>query len=159
VPDGVVGSDAADHIVRFRKLLDLMDSNRPSSDSNHQTWVRAATRWAEIVAARWSLPGDIQSEDRERFNTAHQLIQTVFHQWMAVHYASLYSLSFLPRPVMLHHVPRYMAHRFAAKGSGAKLAVLVVDGFAMDQWAVVRQEMPLRKWVTDEFGLFAWVQR
>jgi hypothetical protein len=56
---GVAGSEAADHILRFRKLLELMDSNRPSSDSNHQTWVQAGTRWAEIVAARWSLPGDI----------------------------------------------------------------------------------------------------
>jgi hypothetical protein len=89
--------------------------------------------------------------------TAHQLIETMFQQWIAIHYASLYSLSFLPRPVMLHHVPWYMAQRFAAKGSAAKLAVLVIDGFAMDQWAVVRQEMPPRKWVTEEFGLFAWV--
>ena len=29
----------------------------------------------------------------------------------------------------------------------------------MDQWAVIRQEMPQRKWVTEEFGTFAWVPR
>ena len=134
-----------------------MDANFPSSDSDHQGWVLAAARWAEIVAIRWSLPGDIGSDDKERFNTAHQLIEKRFHEWMIVHYASLHSLSFLPRPVMLHQIPRYMAHRLAAIGSAAKLAVLVIDGFAMDQWAVTRQEMPLRKWVTEEFGLFAWV--
>jgi hypothetical protein len=154
---GVASSEAADHISRFRKLLQLMDSNRPSSGSDHQVWVQAATRWAEIVALRWSFPGDMDSGDKDRFNTAHQLIEKSFYEWMAVHYASLYSLSFLPRPVMLHHIPRYMAHRLAAKGSTAKLAVLIIDGFAMDQWAVVRQEMPLRKWATEEFGLFAWV--
>ncbi len=154
---GAAGSEDADHISRFRKLLQLMDANFPSSDSDHQGWVLAAARWAEIVAIRWSLPGDIGSDDKERFNTAHQLIEKRFHEWMIVHYTSLHSLSFLPRPVMLHQIPRYMAHRLAAIGSAAKLAVLVIDGFAMDQWAVTRQEMPLRKWVTEEFGLFAWV--
>jgi PglZ domain len=154
---GAAGSEAADHISRLRKLLQLMDSNHPSSDSDHQVWVQAAARWAEIVALRWTLSGDIEPGDKERFNTAHQLIEKSFHEWMVVHYASLHSLSFLPRPVMLHQIPRYMAHRLAARGSSAKLAVLVIDGFAMDQWAVVRQEMPPRKWVTEEFGLFAWV--
>ena len=43
------------------------------------------------------------------------------------------------------------------EGAGRKLAVVVVDGLAMDQWAVVRQELPSRKWITEEFGLFAWV--
>ena len=73
------------------------------------------------------------------------------------HYGSLHSLSYLPRPVMLHQIPRYMAHRLAAKGTARKLAVVVVDGLAMDQWAVVRQELPSRQWMTEEFGLFAWV--
>ena len=44
-----------------------------------------------------------------------------------------------------------------AKGPARKLAVIVIDSLAMDQWAVVRQEMPSRKWLTEEFGLFASV--
>lgn len=154
---GVAGSETADHISRFRKLLQLLASSSPSSSSDHQAWVQAATRWAELVALRWSLPGDIGSDDREHFAAAHLSIEHDFQDWMTGHYASLHSLSFLPRPVMLHQIPRYMAHRLAATGSTAKLAVLVVDGLSMDQWAVVRQEMPPRKWVTEEFGLFAWV--
>jgi hypothetical protein len=110
-----------------------------------------------VVALRWSLPGDIGSEDKEHFATAHLSIEQNFQDWMTGHFASLHSLSFLPRPVMLHQIPRYMAHRLAGKGNTAKFAVLVVDGLAMDQWAVARHEMPARKWVTEEFGLFAWV--
>jgi hypothetical protein len=154
---GVTGSEANDDISRFRRLLKLLDSNRPSSDSDHQVWVKAATRWAELVAVRWLLPADIEAEDQANFNTSHELIEKTFYEWMVLHYASLYSLSFLPRPIMLHQVPRYMAHRLASRGSDSKLAVLVIDGFAMDQWAVARHEMPLRKWVTEEFGVFAWV--
>lgn len=154
---GVAGSQSTDHTSRFRRLLELLHSNSPTPSCDHHVWVQAAVRWAEIVALRWSLPGDVASEDKDRFNAAHQLIEQSFYAWMVAHYASLHSLAYLPRPVMLHHIPRYMAHRLAAKGPTGKLAVVVIDGLAMDQWAVVRQEMPHRKWVTEEFGAFAWV--
>jgi PglZ domain len=154
---GVAGSQSADHTSRFRRLLELLHSNSPSQSSDHHEWVQAAARWAEIVALRWSLHEDMPPEDKDRFNVAHQLIEQSFYAWMVAHYASLHSLSYLPRPVMVHQIPKYMAHRLFAKGSTAKLAVVIIDGLAMDQWAVVRQEMPHRKWVTEEFGTFAWV--
>ena len=153
---GVAGSEGADQASRFRKLLQLLHSNNSSSESDHQTWIQAAVRWAEVVALRWSLPEDLPSEDKERFETAHQLIEKRFQEWMIGHYGALHSLSYLPRPVMLHQIPKYMAHRLEAKGTARKMAVVVVDGLAMDQWAVVRQELPSRKWITEEFGLFAW---
>ena len=106
---------------------------------------------------RWSLQGNVASEDKDRFSAAHQGIEQSFYAWMEAHYASLHSLSYLPRPVMVHQIPKYMAHRLYTKGGTAKLAVVIIDGLAMDQWAVVRQEMPHRKWVTEEFGAFAWV--
>jgi hypothetical protein len=154
---GVAGSESADQVSRFRKLLQLLHSDDPSSKSDHHAWIQVAARWAEVVALRWSLPEDLPSEDKERFETAHQLIEKRFQEWMIAHYGALHSLSYLPRPVMLHQIPKYMAHRLGAKGMGRKLAVVVVDGLAMDQWAVVRQELPSRKWITEEFGLFAWV--
>jgi hypothetical protein len=154
---GVAGSESADHASRFRKLLELLDSNPPSPNSDHHEWVRVAARWAEIVALRWTLPGKLTADDKDRFNAAHQQIERSFCEWMIEHYVSLHSLSYLPRPVMLHQIPAYMHHRLTAKGASGKLAVVVIDGLALDQWIVVRQEMPHRKWVTEEFGAFAWV--
>lgn len=154
---GVAGSELANNTSRFRKLLELLQSDQPSMGSDHHTWVQAAIRWAEVVALRWSLQGDVAPEDKERFNVAHQSLEQSFYEWMGAHFASLHSLSYLPRPVMVHQIPKYMAHRLNAKGNAAKLAIVVVDGLALDQWAVVRQEMPPRKWVLEEFGAFAWV--
>jgi len=154
---GVVGSQANDHLSRFRKLIQLLHSASPSSNSDYQTWVQIASRWAEVVALRWSLPEGLSTEDTARFVDAHQMIEANFQDWMVAHYASLHSLPYLPRPVMLNQIPLFMAQQLRGKGSTAKLAVLVVDGLAMDQWAVVRQEMPPMKWITEEFGLFAWV--
>jgi hypothetical protein len=59
---------------------------------------------------------------------------------------------------MLHQVPRYLAHRATASGGDGKLAVLVIDGLAMDQWAVLRQQMRNgRSWLAEESGIFAWI--
>ena len=64
---GVAGSEGADQAARFRKLLQLLQSERPSSSSDHQAWIQAATRWAEVVALRWSLPEDLPPEDNGPF--------------------------------------------------------------------------------------------
>ena len=73
---GVAGS--ARPLTRLRaseNSLQLLQSERPSSSSDHQAWIQAATRWAEVVALRWSLPEDLPPEDKDRFDAAHQLIE------------------------------------------------------------------------------------
>jgi len=155
---GVAGASTGDQIERLRKLLQLHEAQEPDSSSDHHEWIHAAVRWAEIVAVRWAISDVLGARDVDRFDSAHDRIQERFQSWLASHYASLHSLSFLPRPVMLHQVPRYLAHRARASGSDSKLAVLVVDGLAMDQWAVLRQQVrDGRSWVADESGLFAWI--
>lgn len=104
---------------------------------------------------RWSLE-DLPSDDKNSFRAAHRLLEQHFQEWMIAHYGSLYSLSYLPRPVMVHQIPRYMAYRLGVHET-KKLAVVVVDGLAMDQWTIVRQEMSSRQWTIEEFSLFAWV--
>ena len=74
----------------------------------------------------------------------------------ATHYAPLHSLSFLPGPSWFTRSRSTWPTGSPPEGP-AKLAVVIIDGLAMDQWAVARQEMPPRKWVTEEFGVFAWV--
>lgn len=154
---GVTGVPTESQTERLRKLLQLHEAQEPESSSDNHEWVHAALRWAEIVAVRWAINGVLGSSDIGKFDFAHHRMQERFRSWLTAHYASLQSLSFLPRPVMLHQVPRYLAHRITA-GAGGKLAVLVVDGLSMDQWAVLRQQMRNgRSWVADESGLFAWI--
>jgi hypothetical protein len=154
---GVAGT-SDDQTERLRKLLQLHQDNELDDNAHHQEWIQTAVRWAEIVAVRWAVSGVLEASDAQRFNSARDRIQVKFQSWLASHYASLHSLSFLPRPVMVHQVPRYLAHRVAANPSESKFAVLVVDGLAMDQWAALRQQtQDCRSWVADESGVFAWI--
>ena len=87
---GVAGSEVkADQVAQFRKLLQLLQVDYPTAHGAHQAWVHTATRWAEIVALRWSLPKHPPTEDVDSFRAAHRLIEQNFQDWMTSHYGSL----------------------------------------------------------------------
>ena len=59
---------------------------------------------------------------------------------------------------MVHHVPRYLARRIE-HGSEDKVALIVADGLALDQWIVLRDvladQRPCLRF--RESAVFAWV--
>jgi len=153
---GISGDEAAAKVGRLTKLLERLSSELPNDASDYQQWLQAAQRWGEATALRWSLSATLPDSAREAFASLHTRIEESFERWLYDHYAALASLSSWPRPVMVHHVPRFLAHGLSSVGSG-KRALVVVDGLAVDQWAAFRQECPSRDWSADESALFAWV--
>jgi hypothetical protein len=77
--------------------------------------------------------------------------------WLFQHFADLPSLPTAKGPVMVHHVPRYLALRRSAGED--RVALLVFDGLAMDQWVQIREYLAARLsgFSTDEGGCFAWL--
>ena len=58
---------------------------------------------------------------------------------------------------MLHHVPRFLRHR---RSSGeTKVALLVFDGLAFDQWVQIRERLitTTKCFAFDEGAVFAWL--
>lgn len=58
---------------------------------------------------------------------------------------------------MVHHVPRYLALR---RGAGeARVALVVFDGLAIDQWLQIRDHLAgrMRGFAVDEGACFAWL--
>jgi len=73
---------------------------------------------------------------------------------MQSRYASIHSLPYLPTPTTLDKVADYLAHH-RAQNAGAKVALIVMDGLAMDQWVILRET--LDDLVLREAHIFAWV--
>lgn len=153
---GVGGDDATDKAGRVTKLLERLSSEFPNGTADHQQWLHAAQRWGEALALRWSLSSALPNPVRQAFDLLHSRLEAAFHEWLCVHYAALSSLAPWPRPVMVHHVPRFLAHGLSPANS-VKRALVVVDGLSLDQWAALRQESLSHRWSTDEGALFAWV--
>ena len=148
---GVAGSAVADRRERLARLLEVLEKDFPGDDATHHEWLQLAQRWSEAVAVQMGL-SELERASVASFEAMHSRVEANFQAWMERHYASLSTLSALPRPVMLHHVARFLAHGLG----NAKRALIVVDGLSLDQWVAVRAELP-PSWLTDETAVFAWV--
>lgn len=85
------------------------------------------------------------------------MVDERFFEWMMERFGTLHNQPPVP-PVMIHHIPRAMARRFE-ESEEEKIALVVVDGMAYDQWVVLkdvlgeqRKDLQFR-----ESGVFTWV--
>ena len=77
---------------------------------------------------------------------------------MMKRYGSLHNLPYHQQPVMVHQIPRFMAVERNRKKL-AKIALLVLDGLAFDQWLLLRKSLEAcdKAWRFQESTAFAWV--
>jgi len=159
---GVRTDQAEDRLRRLTKLIESLQSSIPAEDVRHKEWFHFARGWAQMKVMSnedWGL-----SEMNGVSSRLHALIQAVdgrFTAWVRKRYAGLINLPAAP-PVMLHHIPRFLAHSLLNTRSSpppAKLALLLVDGLSLDQWIVVRETIASRRpnLRFRENAVFAWI--
>lgn len=158
VQTGLLHDPQADALARMRKLMDRCQEMIPGEDAPHRDWQKLARTWAELILLRWELDARLEEPDRQEWDQIHEQIEDRFAAWMLNRFGSLHNLPHTTEPVMVHHVPRYMA-AVRTKESLGKLALVVVDGLALDQWLVLRRcfEEKQVPWKLDESSVFAWV--
>ena len=77
---------------------------------------------------------------------------------MLARYGSLANLAYTSRPVMVHHIPRYLAY-IRSKQVTRRIALVVIDALALDQWLIIRDVLRDKRpgWRLEENQVFAWV--
>jgi len=155
---GVEVDELAFERRRFAGLLEHLEAELPAADTTHKDWLQFARRWAELVVLRHRLASDPSEEMAARYRSLHLQVEGRFAEWMQMRYHTLHSLPFLPQPVMVHHVAHCMA-AYRAQHSNSSLALVVVDGLALDQWLVIRDIWADEShgWSVQEGAAFAWV--
>lgn len=159
---GILENAQSDAAVRLTRLLAALPESLPGPDAKHTDWIAFAPKWAELTALAHSLTMDQAGQkDFAQFKELSVTVQEAFFQWLtehdAAHYAGLVNQP-PGRPVMLHHIARFLA-RELGKDKETRIALLVVDGLALDQWVTVRQELQgqIPKLVMRETSVFAWI--
>ena len=129
----------------------------PTLESSYRAWANLSRRFGEVLARFHAL----DTVRAEGLKTAIAELQATtdeqLRQWVTKHYADLPSLPVAKGPVMVHHVPRFLSMR---RGAGeAKIALLVFDGLALDQWVQIREALAKRapKLGFEESACFAWL--
>lgn len=146
-----------DRSRRLGKLIDNLQASIPADDAKHTEWFHFARGWAELVLLLHEQPYTVVGEMKEHAKSLQSQVDAGFTAWLFKRYAGLVNLPPVP-PVMLHHLPRFLA-RQASDDRNAKIALLVMDGLAMDQWLVVRTALASRQpgFRFREEAVFAWI--
>lgn len=129
----------------------------PGTDSSHRDWSDFARRLGEIIYRFHSLSVQQANGVQPQVRALQRDADTRLTDWVFEHFADLPSLPAAKGPVMVHHVPRYLAMR---RGAGEeRIALLVFDGLAMDQWFQIREHLAARapNLIVEENACFAWL--
>ena len=154
---GVQWDARQDAAAKLDRLLATAEDTLPNQESRHQDWFRFAKVWAGVAALTHEPNGKPDEKQQQAVDGLRTRMDAAFSSWVASRYASLASLPPNP-PVMLHHVPRFLAQEIGSSAT-AKAALVVVDGLALDQWAVMRRQLAQQRpgWRFRESAAFAWV--
>ena len=147
---GIQTDPQANQLRRLNGLIKLIKATLPAPDARHRDWLLFAYRWAELIVIEKNLnqievdhtrnAGILTKKKiKEIQKTLRELtaeIDSSFLDWVHNRYAGLHNQPPMP-PVMLHHIPRFLA-REAEGEKGEKIAFILVDGLALDQWLVLR---------------------
>jgi hypothetical protein len=151
---GIVEDIADDQNIRKERLIELINQNLPGEGSKHSEWTSFAFKWAKLNALIYSNSLD---SDHPPIAKLGEQINHAFSTWLGSHYSSLINLP-PADPVMLHHVARRLARERDAYPE-KRMALIVVDGLALDQWITLRpimkEQFPNLK--MQESAVFAWI--
>lgn len=155
---GILHDLKADAIRRYRLLRERFEQQLPTFEASHRDWQQAAQRRAELVVLRWEWDESLDATDRETWSSLQEKVEDQFGAWMLDRYGSLYNLPYHHQPVMVHHIPRFLAVERKCK-TLSKIALLVLDGLACDQWLLLKRHLEASdaKWRFQETTAFAWV--
>lgn len=155
---GVLFDERSEDRKRLEGLVERVKKDLPGDAATYRDWQRLAVLWAETLVLYSGLSGDLKAEVRGNIEELHGDIEERFAGWMMKRYASLSNLSYTSAPVMLHHIPRYLAYRRSRQGA-RKIALVVIDGMALDQWLIIRRVLAEKRkgWRFEEGQVFAWV--
>lgn len=151
---GITETCVDDDEVRTLRLFELAKKSIPTEESRYSDWTFFAMKWAELSAL---VHCSSNETDKNKLREMGDGLNAAFAQWLSAHYASLINLP-PTNQAMLHHVLRCLARCLEDTKEG-RVALLVIDGLALDQWVTIRQILQDqdRSLVMRESATFAWI--
>lgn len=152
---GVAGSLASSAENRFSHLTEELGAAVPNAEqASFFEWQQFALRWGTWVRLRWQTKPIRDNQSEVKAHAFAIRVQEAFTTWLIRGFGPMSSLPYLPRPVLGHHVPHYLAHHLGREGT-ERLSLIVIDGMAVDQWQILKES--LTTFNLSESAIFSWV--
>lgn len=129
----------------------------PGMNSTHREWSDFAQLLGEVMYRFHSLTAQQADIVKAQVQSMQSVANTRLQEWVLDHFSDLPSLPVAKAPVMVHHIPRYLAMK---RSSGEeRIALLVFDGLAVDQWLQLREYLndSCPSLVVEDYACFAWL--
>lgn len=137
---------------RFLRLQAELAEALPAPTASYRVWFNFAPRWAEVL--RLTDRAALTTAETAQLAALHDMVEARFADWLIVHYAPLATLPPIPTPALGHQLAESLAYQLRT-GACERVALLVLDGLAWDQWLVLRDVLALTPQSQD--SLFAWL--
>ena len=153
---GIRSDRNKDNKRRIENLNETLVKDIGKENKRHSDWFHIARKWAELVCIAME-DGMPNPEIISMIKDIQAQIDPILLQWLNKCYAGLINLPPSP-PVMLHHIPRFLA-RSVIDNREYKAALILVDGLSLDQWIIIKNEMTKKRdnYLYRETSVFAWV--
>lgn len=142
---------------RLDRLIDAIQKAIPQGDARHTDWFRFGYTYAEISVLEHELGSELSTDVKKRIASLRSIVDPAFLAWVQDRFTGMHNQPPVP-PVMLHHIPRVLA-RQVSDSRGKKVAFLLIDGLALDQWIVLRDvlQSKMQNLRFRENAVFAWI--
>ena len=107
---GIQTNAAEDRSRRLCKLAESLKAAIPAEDAKHSDWSHFARSWAKLMCLVNEEPSSVPATTKSKIRALQTQIDIGFSTWLFKRYAGLINLPPAP-PVMLHHIPRFIARR------------------------------------------------
>ena len=137
--------------------VEALMGDLPTPDALHREWSHFARRLGEVISRFHALDAVHADSIKASILALQSCADERLREWVAKHYADLPSLPAAKIPIMVHHIPRFLFMKHSA--GEAKVALLVFDGLAVDQWIQIRENLTRqsKSLVFDDGACFAWL--
>ncbi len=154
---GVVTNLADDDSRQLDRLINIVRQRLGQKTPRHGDWAMVGWAWAEAQAVWHRLPLDRHRAHQDAVDQVRDEMDSKFATWLAGRFGALASLPSVTSPVMGHHVPVFLARRMS--GPEKKVALIVIDGMAMDQWVLLQHlmEQETKRFEFQRNALFTWL--
>lgn len=154
---GIRHDPQRDRLSRLLGLMQLAERDLPSIDDRHDAWLNYAQVWAQLRMVVNQLERPLEASLAFRMLQLEKRMDSVLYRWLHKRFGTLHNLPASP-PVLVHHIPRHLANLRSANVI-SKVALIVIDGLAFDQWLVLRDELTQKKHRLsfDQDAVFGWI--
>ena len=155
LPNWVAFGIESDTFGRGRlRLLEQIyhTSEKLEGKLTYKDWMKLALLYGEITQKGLLLSNEREDDLPSALKQLQMQVDRLFHPWVLLNFQNLSNLPYLPLPVMVHHIPHFLD----SKLKESRVALLVLDGMSVVQWAQIR-EVLASVFDFEQNAVYSWI--